>query len=179
MHEALLKRVQSALALAILDCDQTMASLFDDVAQALACCGATSATPPAAAHWPAPAAQGGGEQEEAKASTGTMDLLKTWITPPAAEGAGDWVKASGLTAVNKRAGVAGVTFINVMGDAWLLPHDGEHRFWVVSHSSGLTAEGNEAAATSTTLAGGMDDATMAEPGPGFSQAFAQLGRRPA
>jgi len=36
MHEALHKRVQSALALAILDCDQTMAALFDDVAQALA-----------------------------------------------------------------------------------------------------------------------------------------------
>lgn len=182
MHEALQKRVQTALALAVLDCNAPLAALLDDVAKALS---GVRCHPAAPIIWPAPSAQGGGGTGKEAAKSGVVGQLKEIIAPRTGMGAGERVEASGLTAESNEAACGRAVVIPQMagGQVDYLPDPtGNRRFWVMGRgvdSSGLTAEGNEAGAPSTTPAGGQEGATTAEPGAGFSQAFTQLGRRPA
>lgn len=114
--------------------------------------------PDIALNWRAPSSEGGGEPGEADKQPTTLDRLKSMVTPrdgTRGEGAGEPVKVSGLAAESSQAGCAGGT----------LP--GERRFWVAqAESSGLAAEGVEAAATSTTPTAEGDSSTSCEPGAG-------------
>ncbi|MFG6413831.1 hypothetical protein ACG02S_07945 [Roseateles sp. DC23W] len=96
------------------------------------------------------------------------------ISSPAAgalrEGAGESVKASGLTAEGYEAACGrSVVFHLHRGDSagFLGDTDGLRRFWLMGEegqSSGLAAVGVEASATSTTPTAAADDATKGEPG---------------
>lgn len=113
--------------------------------------------------------EGAGEPQGEKAAARPVDLLKTWVTPPAAVGAGEPVEASGLTAVNNKAAATASLF-----------NDGR-RYWAVGvQSSGLAAERNDAAACSTTANAACAAATGCEPGRCvMTSLFHRLGRLPA
>ncbi len=111
--------------------------------------------------WRAPSTQGGGEPGEAVELQGNTKPLRSILTPryaPWGEGTGEPVEVSGLAAEGLNAGYAGLTLFHTTGSAEFLGNpNGDRRFFVVEvESSGLTAEGVEAAASSTTATGERD-----------------------
>lgn len=116
---------------------------------------------------------GGRGTEKAEGQPATVDRLKELITPAGGalrEGAGEEGKASGLTAESNEAACGrGVVIHQMTGGStnYLDDPTGDRRFWVVggeADSSGLAAEGKDAAATNAAPSTSTDDATRGEPG---------------
>lgn len=206
MHEPLRKRVKTALALAILDCNHTMAELLDEVERALSMppsmavphATLADALEVAELAWQieAPGAagetlnglafnllpklraslrlarpnKGGGGREEGEDFKAQLKRIST--SAARREGMGEQVKASGLTAESKgKAFGFGPTLHQMAGGSteFLVDLEGNRRFWPVGReieSSGLAAEGNEAAASSAMPTAAADGANKGEPGAG-------------